>query len=118
MRVSALRESTPTQIRVALRALDRVSPRFNAVVVGRIAIDRMDMLSWVAAKILGREFDMDSWALDSKVSGFSFGDRARPSEPSLVEATLDFFHLFRRRRFMRDPGPFADQIEQKDSLIA
>src|SRR5207248_4532507 len=71
----------------------------RAVVVGRVAIDRVDVIE---VALLGRIFDDHGGSLDTVVRQPAVPGRAAPGEIRLREVRLDFRHLGFRGAFIKN----------------
>ncbi len=88
----------------------RITGRWHhAVVVGRIAVERVNV---IRASALRRILDQHRWSLNSKVRRAAIRRRTTPREVRLGQVPLDVSHLRRSRAIVEDTDPFANEIEQ------
>src|SRR5215213_1371068 len=80
----------------------------GSIVVGRIAIDAVDVVGSVAAHLLRRVLNHDGWAGDAEVGRAALGGRAVPGQVGLVQCRLDLGRARRRIFFVDQPGVVAD----------
>src|SRR5438874_1915777 len=98
--VAIVSASTP-----AVRLLPR---KLRTVVVGRIAIDRMDVIDAALRRVL----DDESWSLDPEVCRASVRSRATPCEGRFGEMRPELGEPCVSIRVVHDARPLANEIEQ------
>src|SRR5262249_49518346 len=85
----------------------------RAVIVGRVAIDRVDV---VEGALLRGVLDDERWPLDAKVCELAILRAPAPGKPGLRQIRLDLRHLRRRGLVVEDAYPFVRQVEQQGLL--
>src|SRR6185436_14890509 len=80
----------------------------RTVVVGRIAIDGVDVVDAVLRRVL----DDERRPLDSEVRGAAVRRRAAPGEKRLGKVRPDLGQPRLRERVVHDAGPLAREIDQ------
>src|SRR5262249_12397541 len=117
VRLRPVQRSTESQLRQGTLSVS--SPdEFRPVIIGRVAIERMDMLrtrlvvsTW-RTRTLGRKFDLYGRALDPKIGGSSVCGRSAPRKEGVRQIRSYFGHLSLRIHLIDDAYPFLNQVNQ------
>src|SRR5262245_10571660 len=80
----------------------------GSVVVGRISIDRVDVIHVALRRI----FDHESRALHAEVCGAAVGSGAAPRKVRVAKIRADLRHARLCERIVDDADPFADQLPE------
>src|SRR6185369_569233 len=88
---------------------------FLAVIVGRVAIHRVNVHRDITTQPLRGVLDDHRRSLDSKVALAGFQGSA-PGKPGVREVGLDLVYLLGGCRFMNDSRPFCDEFQQQLAL--
>src|SRR4051812_687763 len=91
------------------RAARRLLRELRTVVVGRVAVDGVDVID---AAALRRVLDHQRRALDAEIRGRAVLDRTTPGEIRLRQVAADFRHPRLRVGAVHDSRPLADDVEQ------
>src|SRR6266851_6612968 len=102
--------ASPTTARASTsRPAARLLPReLRTIIVGRIAIDSVDVVDAALRRVL----DHEGRPLDAEIRGAARGRRATPGEVRLGEIRPDLGHPRLGERVVHDAGPLPHDVQQ------